>query len=425
VNVIDNVTHGSSSNDIDYGDLIETDRIHGSLYTRDDIFADELEKIFYSGWVFVGHASEIPKKNDYVRRTIGQEPVVMLRNKKGDINVLVNRCAHRGNMVCVHDRGSAKFLKCLYHGWIYSLDGELLDVPSPGGFPKDKSELRLRSLRTQSYQGFVFASFNENVISLEEHLGRATELLDRSAHMSPTGKIDLSAGWVRQKFSANWKMLPENDTDGYHVDFVHSSFAKVISSHYDSAILESEADLKSQTKDWGSGHTELYLSPSYERPLQWLGSAPDRFPEYTADMKSAYGEEKADNILMEGPPHSAIFPNLFLGEMNIVIIQPINANECVQWHTPMLLDGVSDEVNSKIIRQSEAAMGPSAFLLADDGIISERQQIALQGKSDWLDLSRGLERETIGDDGILAGHISDETTNRSFWHHYRDVMSAN
>ena len=95
----------------------------------------------------------------------------------------------------------------------------------------------------------------------------------------------------------------------------------------------------------------------------------------------------------------------------------------MKWHTPLLLDGVPDKFNERIIRQSEAAMGPSAFLLADDQVISERQQLALQGQSGWLDLSRGLNRE-VKKDGVITSHISDETTNRGFWNHYLKVMEA-
>ena len=141
-------------------------------------------------------------------------------------------------------------------------------------------------------------------------------------------------------------------------------------------------------------------------------------------MKAAYGEEKGDNILRDGPPHATIFPNLFLGEMNIVIFLPISAHECVQWHTPMLLEGAPDEVNQRIIRNSEAAMGPSAFLLADDSVISERQQIALRDRADWLDVSRGLNREHVDEMGVVVGHVSDECTNRGFWQHYKKVMTA-
>jgi nitrite reductase/ring-hydroxylating ferredoxin subunit len=407
---------------IDLNHLIQEDRVHGSLYTNEELFEQEMTQIFYGGWVFVGHDSEIPGAGDYQRRTIGREEVIMVRQKDSAIAVLSNRCAHRGNLMCINKSGKAKYLTCTYHGWVYGLDGKLLDVPYAGGFPKTKEGIGLKALRTEVYRGFVFATFNHEVGPLDQHLGKAKVLIDRACDMSPLGKIKLTAGWVKQRFGANWKMLPENDTDGYHVNYVHSSFARVIDSHYNAAAIATEESLVSETKDWGDGHTELNFSPSYKAYFEWLGVKEDRYPEYIRQLKDSHGEEKGDKILRDGPPHAAIFPNLFLGEMNIVIFEPVNAHECIQWHTPMLLEGVPDEVNQRILRQSEAALGPSAFLLADDSVISERQQLAMRDKADWLDVSRGLNRDVVGADGVITGHVTDECTNRGFWRHYKTVM---
>ena len=77
---------------IDYKALVQGDRIHASLYTDMRIFADEMERIFQRGWVFVGHASEIPHPGDYVTRRIGAQPVIMVRGHDGDVSVFVNRC---------------------------------------------------------------------------------------------------------------------------------------------------------------------------------------------------------------------------------------------------------------------------------------------------------------------------------------------
>src|SRR5262245_61561813 len=96
----------------DYAALIRDDRVHGSLYTDAAVFADEMERIFRRGWVFVGHDSEIPKPGDWVTRQIGVEPVIMVRDRNGAIHVLANRCAHRGNRLCWQERGSGNGFQC-------------------------------------------------------------------------------------------------------------------------------------------------------------------------------------------------------------------------------------------------------------------------------------------------------------------------
>jgi phenylpropionate dioxygenase-like ring-hydroxylating dioxygenase large terminal subunit len=405
----------------EYAQLIQDDRIHSSLYTSQAVFDDELRRIFYGGWVYVGHESEVPDPGDYVTRTIGLEPVVLIRNREGAIRVLSNRCSHRGNTVCRAEQGTAKVLTCDYHGWTFSLDGDLLGVPFPLGHCKAKAQLGLASpSRTQSYRGFVFATFNPRSVSLEEHLGKGMALIDQAVAMSPLGKIRLSAGWVKQHAVANWKMLPENATDGYHATTVHSSFFRVFSTQYDAALAD-EKKRVGEVKDWGGGHVGLNFAPRYTRPLEWMGISAAKVPGYVQQMVEVHGEAKADELLTEGPPHATIFPNLFLGETNIVMFQPLSPHECVQWHTPMLLEGVDEAINTRLIRQSEGAMGPSAFLLADDGVISERQQVAMRGRPAWLELSRGLQREE-SKDGVITSHSTDEVNNRGFWRHYRSVM---
>ena len=106
--------------------LIHDDRIHNSLYTDARVFEDELERIFYRGWVFIGHESEVPRPGDFLTRVIGRQPVILVRGKDGSFSVLLNRCAHRGSTVCTVEQGNAKVFTCPYHGWTYDLAGSLL-----------------------------------------------------------------------------------------------------------------------------------------------------------------------------------------------------------------------------------------------------------------------------------------------------------
>src|ERR1041385_4772792 len=109
--------------------LIRPDRVHGSLYTDPAVFAEELERIWYRTWVYVGHASEVPAADDFVVKSIGPQPVLMTRDRQGKIHLLLNRCAHRANMVCEVERGNSGSFRCPYHGWTYRNTGELIGVP--------------------------------------------------------------------------------------------------------------------------------------------------------------------------------------------------------------------------------------------------------------------------------------------------------
>ncbi|MBE7195692.1 MAG: Rieske 2Fe-2S domain-containing protein, partial [Gordonia polyisoprenivorans] len=152
--------------------LIQPTRVHGSLYSDPEIFARELEKIWYTTWVFVGHESEVPEPNDYVRKKLGRQDVIMTRDRDGQIHLLLNRCAHRANLVCDDAQGNSSSFRCPYHGWTYRNSGELLGYPYNKGYGgKNAVDLKMGSVtRVDSYQGFVFGSFAAEGPSLVEHL---------------------------------------------------------------------------------------------------------------------------------------------------------------------------------------------------------------------------------------------------------------
>jgi phenylpropionate dioxygenase-like ring-hydroxylating dioxygenase large terminal subunit len=410
---------------IDYKTLVRDDRIHASLYTDPRIFAEEMDRIFHAGWVFVGHESEIPRPGDYVTRHLGREPVIMVRGKDGGVAVLVNRCMHRGTMLCPADRGSVRTFACPYHGWTYDLGGDLLGVPYPGGYESfDKSAHGLtRAPRVSSYRGFAFASLSATGVTLLAHLGAATRLIDRSCDLSPAGEVELTAGWVKHRCAANWKMLPENDSDGYHLGFVHAALFKSIRTQYQRVVGE-EKGIKAVVRDWGRGHIEIDWSPGYQGPFEWLGGAAGPVvADYVAALERRDGPQTTHRRIMEGPAHALIFPNLFLGETNIAIVEPVSVEECVHWHTPMFLTGVP-QFNGRLLRMAEAGMGPASFLMPEDLIVASRNQAGLHARTvEWLLLARGLNREYVDAEGRVVSHVTDETTNRALWHHYRSVMT--
>src|ERR1700761_7732352 len=411
----------------DYGRLVEPSRVHGSLYTDPRVFADELARIWYRTWVYVGHESEVAQPGDYVRKALGLQDVIMTRGADGQVRLLLNRCAHRANLVCEADRGNSKSFRCPYHGWTYRNTGELIGFPfnqGYGGKGQIEGELSLAAVpRVASHRGFVFASMASDGPNLAEHLGEAAGEIDRLARLSPEGKVELTAGWLKHRTQANWKLLAENETDGYHPQFVHGSIFSVTSSPIGALYSDKSAAV---TRDLGGGHSENDLRPEFRQggqPMRWFGTSEQRVPEYAAAMRQAYGAD-AEQIMIEGGPHVMIFPNLFVAEIQVFNIQPVAPGECVQYVTAVQLAG-GRELNQRMISQSIGSVGPAGMLLADDTEMYERNQAGLAALSpEWLDVSRGLDRESADADGHPVGTNTDEVGIRGFWSHYRSLMEA-
>src|SRR6201998_3365104 len=187
--VIDPVGDAGSRYDV----LIRRDKVHGSLYTDPAIFAAELSKIWYRTWVFVGHESEVAQPGDYVLQRRGIQDVIMTPDRDGELHLLLNRCAHRGNQVCDDARGNASAFRCPYHGWTYRNNGELVGFPFFKGYGQRKLDLALgRGPRADSHHGFVFGSFATEGPTLLEHLGAAAGGMDRLARVSPAARGELA-----------------------------------------------------------------------------------------------------------------------------------------------------------------------------------------------------------------------------------------
>ncbi|OHC94294.1 MAG: ring-hydroxylating oxygenase subunit alpha [Sphingomonadales bacterium RIFCSPHIGHO2_01_FULL_65_20] len=413
----------------DVSQLVETNRVHGSVYTDEALFQAELEAIWYKGWVYVGHESEVPANNDFVMKSIGPQPVIMTRDNKGQIHLLQNRCSHRGNQVCLKDKGNARAFTCPYHSWTFSNTGDLIGFAFPDGYrdnpDADKKSLGLGSLpRVESYQGFVFGSFAAEGITLKEHLGGAAETLDRLVQTSPEGQVEITAGFLKHRARTNWKFILENECDGYHPAFVHSSIFSVA----DSAIGTYYGDRSTAlTRDFGGGHSEVDLRPEFRKadvPMRWFGTTAERLPDYVASMQAAYGADKAREIMIDGTPHVMIFPNLFIAEIQIFVIQPLSVNETVQHVTALQFKGAPD-LNRRMRQQTMGSVGPAGLLLADDTEMYERNQRgAEQLTPPWLFLGRGSQRERLDEDGYTVGHSTDEVPSRGIWRHYLTVMEA-
>jgi len=191
-------------------------------YTSPSILQDEQDHIFYKRWVCVGRAEQIPHTGDYFVQAIGDESLIMTRDRHGQPRAFYNLCRHRGTQIC--EAASGKFhntIQCPYHAWTYGLDGRLIGAPNMqevAGF--DKDEYPLYAARLETWQGFLFVNLDPHA----EPLAQALAPLD--------GKFDnwnlpdlRSARRITYDVQANWKLLVENYNECYHCPLVHPALA--------------------------------------------------------------------------------------------------------------------------------------------------------------------------------------------------------
>ena len=412
---------------VDYDALVREDRVHSRVYTDPQVFEDEMERIFHRGWVFVGHASEIPNAGDYRLAWVGRYPIIMARGEDGQVRLLSNRCRHRANTVCQIERGNTRFFRCDYHGWMYRNDGSLASVSYPDAYDSSfrKEDFGLVPLpRMASYRGFVFGSIAPDGISLTEHLGKAAEQIDFFVDLSPEGEIDARGGIHKYGYRGNWKLQVENSMDGYHPNFVHKTYFGLMSRkgvaaptrHFGGSSI-------AVTRDFGHGHVMLDYREC-NREGQLLSVAPGA-EKYRAAMVARYGEARAKELLNAGGTHLLVFPNLIMIGVQLRVVRPIGPAETEVYLYPTLLKGVEPEMNGWRLRGHENFFGPAGFGAPDDIEMFERIQVGLRNELDpWLVLSRGLSRERREADGTRVGHVTDEVTQRGIWREWKRVMTG-
>ena len=201
------------------------------IFTDDEALFDlEMKHIFEGNWIYLAHESQIPNANDYFTTQIGRQPIVITRNKAGQLNAIINACSHRGATLCRHKKGNKPSFTCTFHGWTFNNSGKLLKVKDangagyPDNFNKDGSHDLKKVARFESYRGFLFGSLNADVPPLVEFLGESTKIIDMIVDQSPDG-LEVLRGSSTYTFDGNWKLQTENGADGYHVSSVHWNYA--------------------------------------------------------------------------------------------------------------------------------------------------------------------------------------------------------
>jgi anthranilate 1,2-dioxygenase large subunit len=396
-------------------------RIPDWVYTSDEIYAREVERIFHGRtWNYVALEAEIPAPGDFKRSFVGPTPVVVARGADGAVNVFENRCAHRGAEFCRPHRGHAREFVCPYHQWTYDLAGNLIGVPfrrglkGEGGMPPGfrLEEHGARKLAVARRGGVVFASFAQDMEPLADYLG--PDMLPDFDAVFGGRKLKV-LGYYRNTVPANWKMYHENLKDPYHATLLHAylvSFGLLVAGNKSAMIVDRSGrhgTMASAKPD------EIRLDQKDKQEMrafhEGLRLADPRIVDYVREFDSPW------SVTMQ-----TIWPTMIVQrELNTLgtrQIVPHGPNLFTMIWTMFGYEDDDEDMLRHRLRQGNL-MGPAGFLGLED---NEAMKFVQDG------LRKSREGAAVIELGGIAEGTADtlitEAAIRSLYRHWRAVMGV-
>jgi len=419
-------------------------RVHREAFRNPDLFAREMAAFFEGGWVFVGHASQVPNRHDFLTTRIGRHGLVLMRDAEGRLHCVHNSCRHKGATVCHQRRGNRRVHVCKYHGWSYDSSGCNVAIKSKAAgdytpaFDDDSHHLQPVA-RFAEYRGFAFASLAADVPPLEEHLGDTRVFIDMLADQSEAG-LELVPGTVTYTYQGNWKLQLENSIDAYHFDSVHPSYLRLLDRR---AAMPERSDVEKAI--WQAKKKQAETMGSFGlrngHALVWTTSPEENHPLHATlpDLKARLGETRARWMLRTRQLN--VFPNLQLASnaaLQMRVIRPLAVDRTEITSYCLAPVGESPERRRQRLRQYEDFFNPSGLATPDDTVTFEDCQRGLEsGAVEWQQGSaRGMARVIDGPDAHAAElgidpltsvsgafEMGDETVFRALYRHWRSRLA--
>ena len=388
------------------------------IYQDEDIYRREQERIYYGDtWNFLGLDAELPEKGDFKTTFVGEMPVVVTRDEKGTLNCFENRCAHRGALLCLKDRGNVKEIACVYHNWTYDLAGNLTSVAfrrgvkGQGGMSEDAEpgSHAPRKFRVTTFSGLVFATLSETMPPFERYVGPEVAAKIRRVMKAPVKVL----GGYSQVLPSNWKLYFENVKDTYHASLLHLFF---------STFRLNRLEQRGGVIVGGDGGSHVSFT------MMKADSSGDEYEK--AGMRSVSGgyrleapqmlesvDEYGDGVTLQ---ILTVFPGFVLQQiMNSLAVRQVlpkgvNRTELV-W-TAFGYESDDEKIAELRLKQSNL-VGPAGYISLEDGAATGFVQRGVAGAS-----ARASVVE-MGGRGVESNESRvTETSVRGLWQQYRRHM---
>jgi phenylpropionate dioxygenase-like ring-hydroxylating dioxygenase large terminal subunit len=212
--------------------------IPSSWYTDKGLYELELKTVFSNSWQLAGRLDQVRQPGQYVTSDIAGEPIVVVRGNDGVLRAFFNVCRHHAAAVMTDAEGKAAQLRCPYHGWTYSLEGELKGTPDFSGVCDfDRASNGLVPVEIAEWENWIFVKLSRSsALSFEGFL--TGELVEEIKRIELT-----SLHWFERRhyhFDCNWKVFVDNYLDGgYHVPYLHKGLDSVLD--YSNYMIENGA----------------------------------------------------------------------------------------------------------------------------------------------------------------------------------------
>ena len=387
---------------------VQPEQVHRDLYTSEEIFSLEMQRLWQRTWLFVGHDSQIPEPGDFITTVLAGQPVLMLRGEDGRVSVLHNRCAHKGAPLSTQPAGNTgRLLRCAYHGWTYRPDGGLLGVPMRAGY--EHSDFQSSQARqgltpfgeVAVHQGFVFARAQTDDRSFHESMGELLQTLDLLVQRSPQGRLRVAGGVLKTEFAANWKIYLENINDAFHPVTTHASVVQAAGKTWGQPAEDTPVPLSmKQLLPFGAsysffeqmgarllpdGHSILGTQQSLHTSYSELGS-------YAHDLELAHGHARAHAVLAFAPQNVVFYPSMSLKGMPQVmrVLRPLSAGRTVLEAWAFEAVGAPPALLENALLYNRQVFSPMSMVAHDDLHLFEGIQHSLScAGNPWISLHRG------------------------------------
>jgi terephthalate 1,2-dioxygenase oxygenase component alpha subunit len=390
------------------------------LFTSKAQYELEKEAIFKGpAWHYLCLRVEVLNPGDYVVSHIGETSIIVVRNEQKIIKAMVNRCAHRGAMLCQKRSGTTRKFSCVYHAWSYDLDGNLTNVAfskgikNQGGMPGDfkNEDYPLRRLKITEFCGLVFGSFDENVPDIETYLGPDVSAKVKRVLNRPVKVI----GRNTQVLPNNWKIYMENVKDSYHASILHLFFTTFRLNR----LTQSGGIIVDES---GGNHVSFSV---LDKDMSNKAYEED-------DIRSDNSKVKlADPNLLEGVDEFGdgitlqiltIFPGFVLQQVRNSLavrqVLPKGTDRSDLVWTYIGFEDDDEEMDARRLRQANL-VGPAGYISMEDGVVGGFVQRAIRGVTeDHSIVKMGGEEANSMESRVTESPI------RGFWKKYRALTES-